>query len=526
MQESMRPSRREALATLGASALAGAAAPLRAFAGDHPVGGTRAFRAFAPDVELALTAEPAEVSILQGNATRVWRFSGRLIAGPPDTLQPIGGSYLGPTLRLKRGQNVRIRLLNRLPDPTIAHWHGLDVPESADGHPRLAIGPGGEYVYEFTVVSRAGTYWYHPHPHMQTGPQVYRGLAGLVVVSDDEEQSLGLPDGSGELTWVLQDRRFDADNQLVYSLSMMDMETGWIGDRVLVNGRERPALALATRAYRVRVLNGSNARVYKLAWSDGTPMTVIGTDGGLLARPVVRDYVTLAPAQRVELWLDLAPRPVGTRLELRSAAFAPADAGLTMGGRGMGRGRGFGRGAGGAAAGGLPLGAEVPLLTVDVARAEKSGARLPARLSAAPARRPLSSPPVRRVPLTFQMMQWQIDGRTFDLADVAAEETVAAGSTHVWELVNAGGPMGMQMAHPIHLHGRQFEIVSRTGGSPTSSVRAGLVDEGLHDTVLVLPNETVRIRVTFSEYRGLFLYHCHILEHEDMGMMRNFLIKS
>ena len=115
-------------------------------------------------------------------------------------------------------------------------------------------------------------------------------------------------------------------------------------------------------------------------------------------------------------------------------------------------------------------------------------------------------------------------GRVFDMSDVAADETVAAGSTHLWDFVNAGGPMGMQMAHPIHLHGRQFRVVSRTGGSPTNSVREGLIDDGWTDTVLVLPNETVRLQVKFSDFPGLYLYHCHILEHEDMGMMRNFRI--
>jgi FtsP/CotA-like multicopper oxidase with cupredoxin domain len=456
----------------------------------------------------------------------VWRFAARLIKGAADTLRALPGSYLGPVIRLRRGQSVRVRFSNQLAEDSIVHWHGLDVPQEADGHPRLAVSSGAEYVYEFTVVNRAGTYWYHPHPHMQTGPQVYRGLAGLVIVSDDEEQALGLPDDDADLSWVLQDRRFDAANQLVYSLSMMDMETGFLGDRVLVNGRERPSFPLSTRPYRVRVLNGSNARVYTIAWSDGTPMTVIGTDGGLLARPVSRGFVTLAPAQRVELWVDLTGRPVGTTLELRSTAFELADAGPSMGGRGMGmmmgRGRGAGRGAAMATTGALPLGAPVSLLTVTVARAETSAARLPDRLRADRVRRPLTSLPVRRVPLTFQMMQWQLDGRVFEMTGVAPEETVAAGSTHIWELVNSGGPMGMQMAHPIHLHGRQFEIVSRSGGSPGNSVRAGLIDEGWHDTVLVLPNETVRILVTFSDYRGLFLYHCHILEHEDMGMMRNY----
>jgi len=232
-------------------------------------------RSFAPDVELAFTAAPAEAPILPGRPTEVWRFAGSVLKGPSSLLEPIPDSYLGPTLRLRRGQKVRVRFSNRLPDASIMHWHGLDVPAAADGHPRLAIPGGAEYVYEFEVTNRAGTYWYHPHPHMQTGPQVYKGMAGLLIVSDDEEGALELPEGAQDLTCVLQDRRFDEDNQLLYSTSMMDMEAGFLGDRVLVNGKPRPTWSLATHPYRIRVLNGSNARIYKLAWSDGALMTVL-----------------------------------------------------------------------------------------------------------------------------------------------------------------------------------------------------------------------------------------------------------
>jgi len=152
-----------------------------------------------------------------------------------------------------------------------------------DGHPHSVIDPGKEFVYEFQVTNRAGTYWYHPHPHNRTGPQVYQGLAGLLLIGDDEESALNLPSGNEEILCVLQDRQFDASNQLRYLAGgMMEQAQGFLGDRVLVNGRERPALTLATRAYRLRILNGSNARIYKLAWSDASPMTVIGGDGGLL----------------------------------------------------------------------------------------------------------------------------------------------------------------------------------------------------------------------------------------------------
>ena len=478
---------------------------------------------FEPDVELALTAVVGEAAILPGRPTRVWRFTGEVLRGPASCLDAVPNSYLGPILRLRHGQKVRIRFHNRLPDPSIVHWHGLDVPQAADGHPRLAVPSGAEYVHDFEVTNRAGTYWYHPHPHMQTGPQVYRGLAGLIVVSDDEESALALPSGAADIMCVLQDRRFDADNQLVYSTAMMDGVTGFLGDRVLVNGQSESRWSLSTRAYRVRVLNGSNARIYKLAWSDGTPMTVIGTDGGLVEHPLTRLCVTLAPAQRVDLWLDLSQRTVGTTLELQSEEFALSDAGVAMRGRAMaGRGMG-GRGMSGGDA--IPLGAPIRLVTIEVARTDAAPSRLPDRVSTfGRAWQAAPDAPSRVIPLTFRAMQWMLAGRTFAMSDVADDETVVAGSTHLWDFVNAGGPMGMQAAHPIHVHGPQFRILSRTGGSAVNALREGLVDAGWMDTVLVLPGETVRIQLTFTTHPGLYLYHCHILEHEDMGMMRNFRV--
>ena len=186
---------------------------------------------------------------------------------------------------------------------------------------------------------------------------------------------------------------------------------------------------------------------------------------------------------------------------------------------------GTGRGAAMAGAAPLALGAAVSLAAITVAHRETSPARLPDRLSTiARMAAPAAGAAVRQVPLAFRMMQWTLAGRSFEMDAVAADETVTAGSTHVWEFINAGGPMGLQMAHPIHLHGRQFLVLSRAGGSPTNTLRAGLVDGGLTDTVLVLPNETVRIQVPFTAHPGLYLYHCHILEHEDMGMMRNFRV--
>src|SRR5690606_1190803 len=234
--------------------------------------------------------------------TRVWRFTGRLLKGPADTLQTLPGSYLGPVIRLRRGQHVRVRFSNNLGEDSIVHWHGLDVPEKADGHPRLAIGPGREYVYEFDVTNRAGTYWYHPHPHMRTGAQVYQGLAGVLLVQDDEEDRLALPSGGTELLCVIQDRQFDARNQLVFHGGvMMEMMNGFLGDRVLVNGQPQPTTEVDAAWHRVRLLNASNARIYKLAWSRDVQMAVIGGDGGLLEKPLDQQALSLAPGQRADL---------------------------------------------------------------------------------------------------------------------------------------------------------------------------------------------------------------------------------
>jgi FtsP/CotA-like multicopper oxidase with cupredoxin domain len=477
---------------------------------------------FVPDVEMVLTAAPGEVSVLPGAPTRVWRFSGRLLKGPADTLQTLPGSYLGPVIRLRRGQKVRVRFANQLGEDSIVHWHGLDVPESADGHPRLAVGNGREYVYEFEVTNRAGTYWYHPHPHMRTGAQVYHGLAGVLVVQDDEEDRLALPSGETELLCVIQDRQFDARNQLVFhGGGMMEMMNGFLGDRVLVNGQPQPTTEVDAAWHRVRLLNGSNARIYRLAWSRDVRMVVIGGDGGLLETPLHQQALTLAPAQRADLLLDLTGLAAGTDVHLESQAFAEADAGL-VGMMGM-RGRGMGGMIGGRS--NVPNGTPLRVMTLRTRARQGAAFRVPERLSSFDAAwAPRADVPIRRVPLTFQRMAWLLDGRTFAMGDVAPEETVTAGSTQIWEFVNLTNPMGMEAAHPLHMHGRQFRVIDRTGGRATNTLRAGIVDGGWRDTVLVLPGETVRVQVTFTHHPGLYLYHCHILEHEDMGMMRNFRV--
>ena len=520
-------------AGVGSASLLTAAVALRSSAQAAP--GPRPERS-APNLEIELRPSPTEVSLLSGRPTRVWSYRGKVLAGDPSSLQALPGSYLGPIIRVRRGQSIRVHLINGIEQPTIIHWHGLHVPARMDGHPRYAIGPGQRFVYDFEVTNRAGTYWYHPHPDMLTGPQAYYGMAGLFLVSDNEERALNLPSGEYDVPLVIQDRTFDAGNQLIYleGAGMIGQMIGFLGDRILVNGHPDFVLPVATRAYRLRLLNGSNSRIYKLAWSDGTPMTIIATDGGLLEHPVRRAYVTLAPAERVELWADFSRHQVGSELVLQSLPFSGTMSTGGMGGM-MGGGMMGGGMTGGGFSGGqaLPDGAEFPVLTVRVARRETEARTLPARLSTFSRYRledAVNRDHPRRFYLAMQAMRWGINGREFQMTAVASDEIVKLGTQEVWELVNdASRAMMGAMAHPIHIHNLQFQVLARESTrdaeEASRTLGGGFLDGGWKDTVLVLPGQRVRLLLKFQDYTGLYLYHCHNLEHEDMGMMRNYLVQ-
>ncbi|MDT8407928.1 MAG: multicopper oxidase domain-containing protein [Methylococcales bacterium] len=364
--------RRRFLLGTGLGLLTSASWPrwLAAMEGMNKIAPLTATPGFKPDVELDLTCQPSLQSILPGAKTRVYRYHARLRKGPENTLLHLSGSYLGPILRFATGQKIRIHLHNRLDEPSITHWHGLHVPAHMDGHPRFAIDRGETFVYEFEMRNRAGMAIYHPHPHDITGWQVYQGLAGAILIHDAEERRLALPDGDYEIPLVIQDRLFNDDNQLVYTQHMHDRMMGMHGDRILVNGRPDFKLDVDSRAYRFRLLNAANARIYKLAWSDGSPITVLGTDGGLLAAPVSKPYVMLAPGERLDVWADFSGRAVGEQLELRSRPFQgalPAMAQRMM--------------HGGMHASSLPLGGDYPLLTVNVTRKVTDSPELPQTLA-------------------------------------------------------------------------------------------------------------------------------------------------
>ena len=367
-----------------------------------------------------------------------------------------------------------------------------------DGHPTDLIAPGQARDIAFPVVDRPGTYWYHPHPDGRTARQVYGGMAGFLLVEDGREAVLGLPSGEYDVPLVIQDRRTSADRSLTYAPGPMDLMAGVLGDAVLVNGKPDAVLSVAATLYRLRLLNGSNARVYRLAFADGRPFQAIGTDGGLLDRPVPVTIVDLGPGERVELLVDLGRDPIGTSLLLRSLAFSVP--GGMMGGMMPGMG-----------GGGLPQGAALDILRL---RVERSGplARVPEVLVPLERLDPAQAAGTQVFVLAMGMPPvagaFTINGRSFDArrVDVRARR----GRLELWEIRNASSE-----PHPFHVHGTAFQVVSRTSGP------LGAHELGWKDTVLTWPGETVILAIRFEQYAGLYVLHCHNLEHEDAGMMLN-----
>jgi len=317
---------------------------------------------------------------------------------------------------------------------------------------------------------------------------------------------------------------------------------GFLGDQIMINGQPDFVLPVENRSYRLRLLNGSNSRIYKLAWDDGSPITIIGTDGGLIEKPETMPYVMLAPAERRELWIDFSKKSIGTELTLRSIPFEGASMhGGMMGGGMMGRGGGMGggmmggrRGMGGMMSGGsLPAGGDYPVLKVKIVKKARSNDTLPKRLTPITPLRlgdATNANNPRTIALSMRHMSALLNGRSYKMNDIRPDEVIPVNSLQLMQFDNGyHGGHGMAMPHPMHLHGEQFQIIKREVNirhqHSHATVAEGLVDSGWKDTTLVMPGERVTFLKPFNDFKGLFMYHCHNLEHEDMGMMRDYLIK-
>lgn len=485
---------------------------------------------FGASSTFTMTAKEIDHEILPGRVTKLWAYE----------IEQAGKRYINPILKVRRGDGFNTTLRNELPDGTVIHWHGFRVDGRNDAHPSYVIPPGGEDHYAFEVLNRAAAYWYHPHPSDITGRQVYLGLASFFLVDDDQDEylknALDLNLGETDIPLLLQDRRFDSDGALTYNPTMTERFMGFLGDVILVNHTVKPYLDVSTRTYRFRVLNGSNARIYRLAFMAGSnrmPFALVGNDGGLLEKPYQSDEVFLAPGERVDVLLDLSNLEVGDVVFLKSLAFDPMEnemrgMGRTMDGMGgsmtdmgdMGRAMGDGQGSG------LENGEEFYILTLKVQKHLAYDRPIPARLSEITAV-DLKSANRRRFLLSNRMMQWFINGWTFQMNEYPV--VVARGSVEIWEIQNSP----MSMPHPMHIHGFPFQVLKRTG-SPRQTARLAVdnkgllaTDQGWKDTLLVWPGEKVWLAVDFSHaFLGeqSYLFHCHNLEHEDQGMMINYKV--
>lgn len=422
-------------------------------------------------------------------------------------------AYLGPVVRIRNGA-LRPRVENGLSWPVSAHWHGLVVPGNHDGGPHLPVKPGEVWSPDMEIGQRPCTAFFHTHIHGRTARDVYAGLAGVLHVADGLDRERGLPDtyGVDDLTLLLQDRRFSSDGQLVYANSMMDIMHGMTGDTILVNGQVGSVAAVPKAVVRLRLINGSNARIYSLFSSDDRPIHLIATDGGYLPAPVQLETLRLGPGERAEILVDFSD---GHGMSLMSEG----DPNAGMGGM-MGRTRSLLDDITGARR------FEVLPLVVDERLAAKV-TRIPDVLGGGqPDLTAAKVSKLRNFSLDMgmgggmmgsgrmgrgMMGGMAINGQPFDMRTI--NERVRLGDTEKWVISTS------MLAHPFHVHGVSFQVISENGREPRPE------SLGWKDTVVVDSQTELLVQFTQpASEETPFMYHCHILEHEDAGMMGQFTV--
>lgn len=470
----------------------------------------------------------------------------RFFEGVDTPTMGINQPFLGPTLEMRAGETVRMNVSSALSETATVHWHGFHLPARADGGPHQPIAPGTTWSPSFEVKQRASMFWYHSHAHQRAGPQVYQGLAGAIYVRDTESERLDLPNDYGvdDIPLIVQDRAFNRDASFAYSTSMDAVMMGMRGDTLLVNGTVDPVFEARSDLLRLRLLNGSNARFYKFAFKDGRSFNQIASDGGLLEQPYRTTNVVLAPGERAQIVVDLSDgRPIALLADSieTMGMMGMMEGGMEGGGgrRGgndrMGGEMGAGRDSrgdmmdgamrrGGERRGGMmDEGRRFTALDILPSAQRRKAISMPSRLISLPRVEPADAVRTRRFVLNMGMGMgmmrgggFTINGKSMDMQRI--DETVKAGTTEIWQVENAS-----MMAHPFHIHDVQFRILDRDGRPPDPA------EQGLKDTVVVAPGEVVRLLLRFEDYTDPdlpYMYHCHILEHEDAGMMGQFLVTS
>jgi FtsP/CotA-like multicopper oxidase with cupredoxin domain len=435
-------------------------------------------------------------------------------------------AYLGPVLRLHRGDEVQMTVENRLEMVTAAHWHGLLVPAMYDGGPHQAIAPGASWQPRLAVDQPEATAWYHAHPHGDTGRQVYLGLAGMMIIEDGSGAGLGLPHdyGVNDLPLILQDRLFTAAGELEFRNFARERILGTRGDTLVVNGAISPTAVVPAALVRLRLLNGANARNFHLSFDDGRGFHVIASDGGYLAAPVPMTSLTISPGERFEIVVDFSD----ARGSVLATLGDPVAGEAGSGGLGVLTGRG---------PTGIPTNGPGPLVAFEV---DPAIAAPPARLP--PVLVPLAAPDPGRAVLrrTVTLDMWPglggragragggaglpgggqgargsgpamgMNGKRFDMGRI--DFAPKLGSTEIWEV------SPVLMPHPFHVHGTLFRVLAIDGAPPPAHLAAA------KDTVLL--GQPAELLLTFTQpatEKHPFMLHCHILDHEDAGLMGQYM---
>ena len=411
-----------------------------------------------------LLAAPTQVELLVGQPTSFWTYN---------------GTVPGPLIEVREGDRVQIRFINRLSQPSTIHWHGLPVPPEQDGNPHDPVPPGGERTYSFKLPKgSAGTYWYHPHPHGHTAEQVFRGLAGAFIVRTADDPLADLP----ERHLLISDLKLNADGSIADN-DDNDWMNGREGQFVLINGQHQPQIQLQGPE-RWRLWNACSARYLKLNLG-GQRFSLVGTDGGLIEQPHELREILLAPAERIELIVQ--PSGQGGQVALSAEVYDRNKMGA------------------------VAAASTVTLAHVSLASGKPT--KLPEQLRAIPELGPATAH--KRVTFSENMrmdngqhqMDFLVNGKAFDMQRV--DLTSKLGEVELWELVNDS-----HMDHPFHIHGCQFQVIEHelNGQKTPAPYRAW------KDSINLRPKETIRVKMA-QPFKGLRMFHCHILEHEDQGMM-------
>lgn len=432
-----------------------------------------------------LQTQAGTTEIFKGKITNTWGFN---------------GSLLGPTIRVNKGEAIRIEVTNNLQEKTTVHWHGMHVPPAMDGGPYQVIEPGQTWSPHWTVENEAATLWYHPHTMGKTAEQVYKGLAGLFIIDDENSKNIMLPQeyGIDDIPLVIQDRKIDDAGQFVYDHvhEAHVMTAGMLGETLLVNGTYGPFVDVPRKQIRLRLLNGSNARRYNFGFSDRRTFYQIASDGGLLPSAVERTTLQLAPGERAEILVNFYNETDSVTLMSYPPVSDHSNKLRTF--------------VLGLIAGGTDENQQFKVLEIRPNGQKRQKETIPPMLNSIEYFQEKDAVKTR----LFRLDATSINDQRMDSNRV--DEVVTKGNIEIWDVRNESA-----LYHPFHIHGVQFQVLDRNGKRPEA------FEQGWKDTISLDSGESARLIMKFPELEDLenpYMYHCHILEHEDMGMMGQFYV--